>query len=208
MDSVKRRYESASRRRQAAETRARLAAGARRLFAERGYAATSIEAIAAEAGVSARTFYVAYGSKRNVLFALLARMAPSGAASKLDAELAAAAGEPRRQLELTVDYILGIYTGGSDLLSAVRSAGATEPDLAAFAREGDRRRRTNEATLARAWAQHGLLRPGLSADDAADTFWALTSPELHHLLVDQRRWSRKRYRTWLVDTLAAQLLPR
>lgn len=171
-----------------------------------GYPATSIEAIAAATGVSARTFYVVYGSKRNVLFALLARMAPRGAAGELEAELAAAAGEPRRQLELTVDYILGIYTGGSDLLSTIRAAGATEPDLAAVAREGDHRLRTNEKSLVRAWAHHNVLQPDLSIDDATDTFWALTSPDLHHLLVDQRHWSRKCYRTWLVDTLAAQLL--
>lgn len=207
MERVKRPYDSARRRQQAAETRNRLASNARALFAERGYAATSIESIAAAAGLSPRTFYTAFGSKRNVLFALLGRMAPGGSAETLNAQLTAVADNPRRQLALMLDYVVGIYAGGADLLNAVRSAGATDPDLAAVAREGDRRRRSNQATLVRAWAHAGLLRAELSIDDATDILWTLTSPELYHLLIDQRRWPRARHKKWLLETLTSQLLP-
>jgi hypothetical protein len=50
------------------------------------------------------------------------------------------------------------------------------------------------------------LRPGLTAEQAADTFSALASPELHHLLTVRRGWSQRRYAQWLERTLDAALL--
>jgi len=44
------------------------------LFAEQGYAATTIESIARDAGLAVQTFYATFGSKRSVLFALLDEM--------------------------------------------------------------------------------------------------------------------------------------
>ena len=55
-----------------------------------------------------------------------------------------------------------------------------------------------------ALAANGPLR--LSKNDAVETLWAITSPELHQLLVRTRRWTRRRYRDWLLDTLTALLL--
>ena len=49
--------------RQAAETRQEILDTAARLFAERGFAATSIKDIAAEAGVAVQTIYSSVGSK-------------------------------------------------------------------------------------------------------------------------------------------------
>ena len=51
---------------------------------------------------------------------------------------------------------------------------------------------------------NGPLR--LAEKEALETVWALTSPELHQLLVRVRGWSRARYRAWLADSLAALLL--
>jgi hypothetical protein len=57
-----------------------------------------------------------------------------------------------------------------------------------------------------ALAEEGLLRPGLTADQAADTFSALASAELHHLLGIKRGWSQRRYTQWLEQTVHAALL--
>ena len=69
-ESVKRRYDSPRRREQAAETRRQILAASQRLFERDGYAATSVAAIAAEAGVALKTVYVAFGTKSGVLRAL------------------------------------------------------------------------------------------------------------------------------------------
>src|SRR6185437_10997387 len=71
---VKRRYESPRRREQAAATRRQILDAAQRLFEEQGYAATPMSAIAAEAGVSLKTVYVAFETKAGVLRALWHRL--------------------------------------------------------------------------------------------------------------------------------------
>src|ERR1700674_5038600 len=68
---TQRRYDSALRKEQARQTRARMLDAAQRLFSERGYASTTMDAIAAEAGVAVDTVYAGFGSKRGVLSALM-----------------------------------------------------------------------------------------------------------------------------------------
>src|SRR6516165_106537 len=72
---VKRRsYDSPRRREQAAATRAAILDAALKLFVERGYAATSVGAVATEAGVALKTVYAVFGTKRGVLVALRSRL--------------------------------------------------------------------------------------------------------------------------------------
>ncbi|MCQ7029660.1 TetR/AcrR family transcriptional regulator, partial [Escherichia coli] len=62
-----RRYTSVVRAEQAAATRRAVLQAARDLFAEHGYAGTSISAIAARAGVAVDTVYAAAGRKPALL---------------------------------------------------------------------------------------------------------------------------------------------
>src|SRR5690349_12346119 len=66
----RRRYDSPRRREQAAATRRQILEAARPLFERQGYAATTMAAIAAEAGVAGKTVYLAFDSKSGVLRAL------------------------------------------------------------------------------------------------------------------------------------------
>ena len=66
-DRVKRAYDSRLRLERADATRLAIAAAAGRLFAERGYAATSIEEIAAAAGVGRATVFTSVGGKPELL---------------------------------------------------------------------------------------------------------------------------------------------
>jgi hypothetical protein len=50
------------------------------------------------------------------------------------------------------------------------------------------------------------LRPDLSVDEAADIAWTLGDPTLYEDLVVHRRWSQRRFKTWMTDTAARQLL--
>src|SRR5215831_9332144 len=63
-------YNSPRRREQAAGTRREILGAAQRLFEKQGYAATTMAAIAAEAGVALKTVYVVFETKSGVLRAL------------------------------------------------------------------------------------------------------------------------------------------
>lgn len=205
MADVKRRYDSTRRRDAAARTRVRMLGAARGQFAERGYAAATVEAIADAAGVSPQTFYTAFGSKRGVLFALLDEMSAAADPATLASALASAP-ESERQLALLVDYRLRLYAGSFDVLTAVRAAGAQDPDVAAVWSEGEARRRRNQQQLLSGWHARGDLRPDVTRRRADDILWALTGPDVYRLFVVERRWSRERFRDWLVDLLASELL--
>jgi hypothetical protein len=80
-----------------------------------------------------------------------------------------------------------------------------EPELAELLGNLHAVRRRNLRTLVAALEANGPLR--VPAGEALDTVWALTSPELHQLLVRTRGWKRRRYAGWLAESLAALLLP-
>src|SRR3982074_172775 len=67
---TKRRYDSPRRRDQAAATRREILEAAQPLFERQGYAATTMAAIASEAGVALKTVYVAFETKSGLLRAL------------------------------------------------------------------------------------------------------------------------------------------
>lgn len=201
----KRRYESPARREQAGATRQRLAVSARHLFAEQGYAATTIAAIAREAGVAVQTFYATYGSKRAVLLALLDELEANAGLPDLLVALRATA-DPRQQLRLTVEFSVRLFERGSDVVEILRGAGTTESDLAAIWHEGEGRRRTSQAPLVRAWTEASALRPGLTEAEGADILWTLTGPDAYRLFVTECGWAAPHYQDWLLATLDSLVL--
>lgn len=200
----RRGYHSPLRAARAQETRERALQCARRLFATRGYAATSMEDIASAAGVGRRTLYDGFGSKRGVLFALLGEVAPAEQA-RFREELEAAAGDWPRQLELAVGFMSGLYERAADIIEMVQAAGGADQDLAALGEEGENRRRVGQRPTVEDWHRRGFLRRGLSVDRAADVFWALSSAQLYRMLVTQRGWSVADYRAWLLGQLRHEL---
>ncbi len=205
MGDVKRRYDSSRRRAAAEQTRQRLITSARRLFAERGFAKTTIEAIAADAGTAPQTFYKVLGSKRAALFTIfLEEMAANADPAALTAALQAADG-PAEQLTLLVDYRVRLFTGAFDVLETARTAAPIDPDAAALWAEGEARRWRNQQDLLTAWRKAGALRAGLDPAQASVILWAMTGPDLYRLFVVEKKWPVKAYRDWLADDLSGQL---
>lgn len=200
MGNVKRAYHSAKRQRQAEATRARLAASARRLFVRDGYAATSIEAIAGDAGVAVQTFYATYGSKRAVLQALLGELERAADLEGLGRALQGSE-DPRGQLALVVDFNIRLFGQAGDVLGVLQAAGGTDPDLRSVWREGEDRRRQGQAPLVRKWARGGALRRGVTERRAADILWALTGPDTYRLFVEERGWPAAELGDWLWSTV-------
>jgi AcrR family transcriptional regulator len=204
--SPKRPYDSAKRRESAEQTRLRIAQSGRALFAQLGYGATSIEAIANHAGVAVPTFYATYGSKRALLFALLDAADAQADVIALRDSLRDAAATPGRQLSLMVSFTRHLYQQSADLIEVARSAGSMEPDLAALWVEGEQRRLRGVAPIVHSWAAAGALRQPLSERDALDILWSLMGADNYRLFVTERGWPPERYEKWLTVTLKTLLL--
>jgi AcrR family transcriptional regulator len=200
-------YHSPARQRQAEQTRARILAAARELFRSAGYAATTMEAIASSAQVSAKTVEAAFGSKRGVLTALVDPLASAGPPRHLVGQIRAAA-DPRDRLRLVAELTRHAYEASVPELELMRSAAAVAPEIAAAARQVESRRRANQARLVGFLRERGALRSDLDADQATDIVWTLTSYDLYRALVIERNWPADRYRDWLAATLADSVLTR
>jgi AcrR family transcriptional regulator len=201
----RRQYHSPARRLQAEQTRARILAAARERFRSAGYAATTIDAIASSAQVSAKTVEAAFGSKRGVLAALVDPLASAGPPRDLVDQIRAAS-EPLHRLQLVAELTRRSYEASVPEFELMRGAAAVAPEVTAVAQQVEYRRRANQIRLAAYLAEQGVLRAGLDPDEATDIIWALTSYDVYRALIGERHWPPSRYETWLAETLAATLL--
>ena len=201
----KRPYHSQVRQRQAEETRRRILVAARSLFERRGYAVTTLEAIAEKALVSPKTITAVFGSKLALLAEVINPEAFSPRVRQLIEELRALE-DPSRQLSLVAQITRQAYEPLVTSLELLRTAGAVAPELADVTRQIEARRRQNQARLIASLREQGALRPGLSLEEATDVLWALTSYDLYRMLVVEQRWEPERYETWLAQLLVQHLL--
>ena len=205
--AVKREYDSSRRQRQAAQTRADILAAARRLFAERGYAATTIEAIAAEAEASEATVYAGFGSKRGILLAFQQLMEQNTDLGERVREFHAAAGNPAEQIAVAVRISLSFPAQHGDLIAVLLAARGTDPDIDEFLRRGlVQEHRGAWSMVASALTNQGALRPGLTEQEAGDLAAALTRPEIYRILSSELGWSHDRITEELTTVVRSALL--
>ena len=201
----KRPYHSRARQRQAEETRRRILAATRELFASRGYAGTTLEAIAEIAEISPKTVSAVFGSKRAILAELINPDAFSAHVQQLLDELRAAP-EPAQRLLLVAQITRRAYEPLVLELEMLRTAGAVAPELAELARQIGARRRENQSRLIAYLYEQRVLRHDLPPEESTDVLWALTSYDLYRMLVVEQKWSPERYETWLAKLLIQHLL--
>ena len=201
----KRPYHSQVRQRQAEETRRRILVAARSLFESRGYAVTTLEAIADLAEVSPKTITAVFGSKLALLAEVINPEAFSHRVRQLIEELRATE-DPSRRLSLVAQITRQAYEPLASSLELLRTAGAVAPELADVARQIEVRRRQNQARLIASLHDQEMLRPGLSFEEATDVLWALTSYDVYRMLVVEQGWEPERYETWLAQLLVQHLL--
>jgi AcrR family transcriptional regulator len=205
----RRRYNSPLRADQARQTRARILDAAYRLFAERGYAGTTIASVAQEAGVSPETIYLTLGGKRGLLegvieTAIAPEADPTTQEDALWKELAEMP-EARDRLEAMVEYSCAILARTGSVHAVIRGAADKEPFAAALGSRLLRDRLTNQTERIGRYLGEAL-RPGLSVSEAGQRYCALTSPELYHLLTVEIGWTAARHRKWLTRLLETELL--
>jgi len=198
------------------QARTRLARGAvvaaaRDLFLDRGYAATTIDAISNLADVPPATVYRLFTSKLGILKALLDTSigGDDQALAEHDrpevADLLTGA-DPTRLLAGCAGVTAAINQRSNDVYRVLVSAAASDIAAAQLLAEIQRQRDRGQGDLARALARKGALRTGLKGIDAADLIHALMSPEVYRLLVIERHWTLEHYQHWLATTLTQQLV--
>jgi AcrR family transcriptional regulator len=206
-------YNSPRRREQAAATRREILEAAQRLLEQQGYGATTMAAIAAEAGVALKTVYVAFETKSGVLRALwnLLLRGDEGEAPVAQRSWYREVLEepdPRRRLRLNARNSRAAKTRIAGVLKVIRDAAPGDPDIDELWERIQTEFHANQRVIVERLAQTNALRPGLGIDRATDILWTLNHPDVWQLLVGQRGWTPEQYEEWFADTACAQLLGR
>lgn len=208
----RRTYSSRLREEQARHTRVRILEAAHRRFTETGYAATTVESIAREAGVAVDTVYATFRTKRDVLaqlayFRAAGDDAPVAVIDRSGPQATRRETDQRRQIAMFARGVTTIIERVRPVDDILRSAGAVDAGVASLRAHIQEERFSSVRTFAGWLVKNGPLRDGVTTGDAATIIWTLTSPEVHQLLCDARGWSRPRYVRWLTESLTEILLP-
>ena len=203
--------EGVARQARTRRTRAAVIDAARTLFLDRGYAATTIEAISDRSDTPQATVYRLFSSKLGILKSVLdvSIAGDDAAVAMLDRpEVRTLIGDPEPHNQLAgfaalVREVMGRVAGVHRILA---DAARSDEDAATLLAEIARQRQEGQRRIARSVARSGGLRPPLRERDAADLIYALASPEIYGLLVFDRGWSPDRYEEWLTAILRDQLL--
>jgi AcrR family transcriptional regulator len=209
--SVRRQYDNSRRQAQTSRTRARIIEAARKLFLEHGYAATPIEAAAVAADVGPATVYRQFGSKRELLKAII-DVSSGGDDQPIPFHerppVVAMLNEPdpARLLQRFARLVVETSERLDPLYEVVEAAAAVDADSADLLALMRDQRFVGHGRVARALADRAALRKGMIVSQAHDEIFAICSPELRRVLMAQRGWTTRAYERWLLDTLKAAVL--
>jgi AcrR family transcriptional regulator len=204
-----RSYDASRRRERARQNRSRVIDAAERMFLRDGYSATTVQAIATAAGVSADTIYKSFGGKPGLIRAIRDRAlegeGPVPAERRSD-EIQAHETDPRNIIYAWGAFVAEIAPRVTPILLLIRDAATNDPEVQALRDELDTARLERMTQNARRLHHAGHLRPNLTVAEAADVLWAYSSPELYELLVLTRGWPPNRYGQFVADAMINALL--
>jgi AcrR family transcriptional regulator len=207
-DSVK---EKPSRAQKTRLTRRRIVASAAELFLGQGYGTTTLEQVAARAGVAVQTVYFHFGNKATLLKEALdiAAVGDDEPVALLDRpwlDELADESDPVRVIEIWAVGGREIMQRVAPLLAVVRGTVGTDPDLAAQWDVNEGQRRAAFRALAALLADRAALRPGLTVEDAADLAFLIQSAENYVVATETLGWTPERWQRTTAALLAQGLL--
>ena len=211
-EAVKRRYDNSRRLAQVRATRLKVIDAAKGLLIERGYPATTLEAVADGADVALPTLYRLFGSKRALLKAVLDTSFGG------DDQPIAFGDRPEQQQALTEPDPVALVTAfaricrlfmerSSDMFHVLSTAAQVDPEIAELQDEIRGQRYTGQSRIVAAIADRNALDAELSISDAQDIAYAGLSPEVHRILTIERGWTGDQYERWLTRVLNSLLPP-
>ncbi|WP_127502966.1 TetR/AcrR family transcriptional regulator [Actinoplanes solisilvae] len=187
-----RSYRSPVRAVAAQVTRAAIVEAARALFAQRGYARTSVAAIADRAGVALNTVYTSVGGKP-ALIAAVAQDATDDAAIEAALAETADTADGRRILRVLADGTAEVTRRQSETLRFLLENRSSEPAVAEAAEQAFDRYRERLTRAATRLAGLDALRPWIDAERAAQILW---------FYFGAAAWSTARQMGWTWDDAA------
>ena len=207
--ATRRSYSSPIREEQARTTRKRILEAAQASFIQRGYAGTRITDVARSAGVSPETIYATFGGKRGLLEGVieLAITGPTEVPLEQQEQMAriVALPTPAERLRAFVREVCGVLARTSPLHVVIRGA-ADREEFAVTLQQGLLRTRVAKTRDFLQIFVGNALRPGLSIDEATQRFCAISSPEMHHLLIGQLGWTPEDHEEWFAELVEHDLL--
>jgi AcrR family transcriptional regulator len=209
--TVKRDYRSDLRAAQALDTRRAIVSAAAALFIADGYGATTIDAVAAAAGVSRKTVFTAAGGKVDLLklaldWAIAGDDEPIAVADRPEVRALLQLSDAAELLSRWAGVLVRIDERVARLFEVIEAAASLDPAARAlFEQSSDQRLTGSRAVVARV-AKLGGLRTGISAAEATDIAWLLGDPVWYSRLVRGRGWSKGRFEDWLAAELRQDLL--
>jgi len=176
-------YQGVARQARTRRTRAAVVEAALSLFVERGYAATTIEAISDRSDTPQATVYRLFSSKLGILKAVLdvsvgGDDAAVAMADRPQVRALLAGEDPKNQLTGFAALLREVMARVGPVHRILADAARSDEDAAALLAEIARQRHEGQRRVARSLARAGALRPGLRERDAADIVHALASPEV------------------------------
>lgn len=205
-----RKYRSPLRQEQASRTRSAVLDAAGELFVTRGFGATTMKDIAAQAAVSVESVY-AQGSKSSLLLACVDRAivgddTDQPLIERTDMQVVLTDPDVRARLAALREMVVRGAPASAPIFEAFRAAAAADPKMADQWRTYDRRRYEDCERMVEAFRP--FLRPGLPFAEAVDVYYALVSPATVQMFIGDRRWPAERFAEWLVDSVQRLLLAR
>lgn len=200
-----------TRAQRARQTRRRMIDAARELFIGQGYAATTMDQIAAEAGVAVQTVYYTFRTKGQLLAEVVEVTAadedePVPVPDRPWVREMLSATSAQRVLALGVEHGTAIYERVAVLWPAAEAAAAVDPAVDDYWRGVTAGRRGGQRAMVARIAELGGLRAGLDSGRATDLIVVLVGHDVYRGLVQDAQWSVTAYRAWLFTTLVGQLL--
>jgi AcrR family transcriptional regulator len=178
---------------------------ARDLFVSNGWAATGMREVAAAAGVALETVYSHFSSKRGVLRAVIDAAvvgddAPVPLAQRPEFR---AIGQGRRpaRIRATARLLTTVQLRTAAVAVLLRHASPGDAEIAEMLRATRERQRLDVSSA----LELIVGRPPTSSE--RDGVWAIASPEVYLLLVEESGWTPQEYETWIAATLE-RVVPR
>jgi AcrR family transcriptional regulator len=196
---------------QARATRRRITDQALELFLRQGYASTTLDQIAARAGVAVQTVYFHFGNKATVLKQIVDTLAtgddqPVPMLDRPWVQQMREEPDGRRALAVFMASSIAILMRLAPILQIVRDAAGADPEMAVFWQVIQQQRLADFVAFAQLLADKQALRPDVTVQHATDILYCLVSPEVYLSFTAQRGWAPDQWAQWTSRTLTATIL--